>query len=218
MHSDAAGAAGNIYPAGGIDAGILATLMTLDQQKWDRIYRDRGADSSQAAEVLKHNRHLLPQSGIAMDLACGLGANSLLLAESGLHVRSWDISPVAIDQLSRLAAEQGLPISAEVVDVEQQPPPAQSLDVLVVTHFLSRALVPALIAALKPGGVLFYQTYCRDKVAGQGPSNPDYLLKDNELLSLFAGLKIRVYREESLLGEHNEGWRDRAMLVAEKPR
>lgn len=191
--------------------------MTVDQQKWDGIYRNREEGTPQAAEVLKQNRHLLPVSGIAMDLACGLGANSLFLAEAGLTVLSWDISPVAIDRLASHAAGRGLPISAKVVDVERQPPQAQSLDVLVVTHFLNRQLIPALIAALKPGGLLFYQTYCRDKVSDRGPSNPDYLLKDNELLFLFEGLKLRVYREESLLGEHSQGWRDEAMLVAEKP-
>ncbi|WP_292438490.1 methyltransferase domain-containing protein [Methylophaga sp.] len=192
--------------------------MMGDRQKWDRIYSDCEDGALQAADVLTQNRHLLPLSGVAMDLACGLGANSLLMAQAGLDVLSWDISPVAIDKLSNLAAARGLPIRAEVVDVEQQPPQAQSLDVLVVTHFLSRELVPALIAALKPGGLLFYQTYCREKVSGRGPSNPEYLLKDNELLTLFDGLKIRVYREESLLGEHDQGWRDQAMLVAEKSR
>ncbi len=192
--------------------------MTAVKDKWDRIYREHDGSPLQAAEVLAQNRHLLPASGTAMDLACGLGANSLVMAEAGLDVLSWDISPVAVSKLSSLAADRGLSIKAEVVDVEQQPPQAQSLDVLVVSHFLSRKLMPSLIAALKPGGLVFYQTYCQEKVRQRGPSNPDYLLKDNELLALFTGLKLRVYREESLLGEHSEGWRDQAMLVAEKPR
>lgn len=192
--------------------------MTAIRDKWDRIYRDREETALQAADVLRQNRHLLPVSGVAMDLACGLGANSLLMAEAGLTVLSWDISPVAIDKLSAIAAARGLPISAQVVDVEQKLPQPDSLDVLVVSHFLSRQLIPALIAALRPGGLVFYQTYCQDKVVQRGPSNPDYLLADNELLTLFAGLKLRVYREESLLGEPGEGWRDQAMLVAEKPR
>lgn len=192
--------------------------MTAIRDKWDRIYRDREETALEAADVLRQNRHLLPVSGVAMDLACGLGANSLLMAEAGLTVLSWDISPVAIDKLSAIAAARGLPISAQVVDVEQKLPQPDSLDVLVVSHFLSRQLIPALIAALRPGGLVFYQTYCQDKVVQRGPSNPDYLLADNELLTLFAGLKLRVYREESLLGEPGEGWRDQAMLVAEKPR
>ncbi|WP_297809137.1 class I SAM-dependent methyltransferase [uncultured Methylophaga sp.] len=187
------------------------------QQKWDRRYRDQQTQLAEAAEVLQQNGHLLPANGVAMDLACGLGANSLFLAKAGLSVISRDISPVAINKLSAEAAAQGLDIDARVADVEREFPEKHSLDVLVVTHFLAREMAPALMAALRPGGLLFYQTYCRDKVFPQGPGNPDYLLADNELLSLFAGLNLRVFREESLLGAHNQGWRNQAMLVAEKP-
>ena len=63
---------------------------------------------------------------------------------------------------------------------------------------------------------MFYQTYCQQKVQQQGPSNPNFLLKDNELLQLFSSMKVRVYREESLLGDHQKGWRNQALLVAEK--
>lgn len=191
-------------------------MVSAQQRKWDKRYRDVDVTTLQAAEVLVQNRHLLPSSGTALDLACGLGANSLLLAEAGLTVSSWDISPVAISRLSAIAAARKLSVSAKVIDVESHHPEPQSLDVLVVSYFLSRPLAPVLMAALRPGGLLFYQTYCRDKVSTQGPRHPDYLLADNELLELFAGLKVRVYREESRLGNNEQGWRDRAMLVAEK--
>jgi hypothetical protein len=51
----------------------------------------------------------------------------------------------------------------------------------------------------------------------RGPSNPDYLLADNELLSLFPKMMMRVYREEALLGNHAWGMRNQAWLLAEKP-
>jgi 2-polyprenyl-3-methyl-5-hydroxy-6-metoxy-1,4-benzoquinol methylase len=191
--------------------------MHPDKNKWDRIYSDRKSAQPQPAEVLLQNRHLLPKQGVALDLACGLGANSLLLAEQGLEVHAWDISSVAITQLDKLAQQSGLEIHVLERDVSSQPPEPDSVDVLVVTHFLVRAMAADLVAALKPGGLMFYQTFCRDKVYAQGPSNPEYLLKDNELLQLFSGLKVRVYREESLLGKHDQGWRNQAMLVAEKP-
>lgn len=191
--------------------------MHPDQKKWDRIYTQRTSDVAEPAMVLQENQHLLPASGKALDLACGLGANSLLLAECGLEVRSWDISPVAIEQLKLTAQQRGLRVDAEVIDVMSHLPEANSLDVLVVTHFLLRGMEQSLMAALKPGGLIFYQTYCRDKVTQQGPSNPDYLLADNELLGMFASLKLRVYREESLSGQQEKGWRNQAMLVAQKP-
>jgi hypothetical protein len=73
-----------------------------------------------------------------------------------------------------------------------------------------------LYEAIKPGGLLMYQTFCEKKVNASGPNNPDYLLADNELLRLFKGMNVRVYREEALLGQHDIGMRNQAWLFAEK--
>ncbi len=187
-----------------------------NSEKWDRIYRQR-TGRPEAAWVLRENQHLLPAQGQALDLACGRGGNALLLAQKGLQVRAWDYSAVAVEQLRKHAAQEGLTVEAQVRDVIQFPPEHQSVDVLVVSFFLHRPLCPALVAAVKPGGLIFYQTYCQQKVNEEGPTNPAYLLKDNELLHLFATMKVRCYREDALLGCTEAGLRDQAMLVAEKP-
>lgn len=184
-------------------------------EKWDARYQ-LGDNVPTVAEVLQHNHYLLPSEGVALDLACGLGGNALRLAEKGLTVKAWDISPEAIARLNAEAIQRGLTIDSEVRDVVEQPPEPNSVDVLMVSLFLSRPLCPALVAAIKPGGLLMYQTYCRAKVSETGPSNPEYLLEDNELLKLFSGMKLRVYREESLLGEHRIGMRNQAWILAEK--
>lgn len=184
------------------------------QHKWDMRYQQRPGEPPVAAEVLTQNQHLLPERGTALDLACGRGGNALLLAKLGLTVTAQDISPVAIQQLQQTAQQSALQINAEVRDVVSDPPLAAQYDVIVVSYFLDRQLAPAIIAALKPGGLLFYQTWCRQKTADRGPVNPDYLLADNELLSLFAGLAVRVYREEAMLGDVSQGLRDVAMLLA----
>jgi len=193
----------------------LEKVIVSLQTKWDAVYAEREREVT-AAKVLIENKHLLPFEGKALDLACGLGGNAMLLAKNGLDVDAWDLSSVAIERLQQEAKIQNLSITAQVHDVIDNPPKARSLDVLVVSFFLDRELCATLIEALKPGGLLFYQTYCRDKVSKIGPSNADYLLADNELLSLFAGLRLRVYREESVLGEHKQGFRNQALLVAEK--
>ncbi len=186
------------------------------QTKWDARHGNPDKQPG-VAEVLERNRHLLPRTGRALDLACGLGGNALLLAEQGLKVSAWDLSPVAIRRLQKMADEKRLKqLVAEVRDIEQIPPPAESFDVIVVSYYLERALVSHIIDALKPGGLLFYQTFTRIAVGDEGPSNPDFRLGDNELLRLFGRLKIRVYREENRLGDLTRGTRDVAMLVAEK--
>jgi SAM-dependent methyltransferase len=186
------------------------------QAKWDSRHRDPDKQPS-TAQVLTQNRHLLPKQGRALDLACGLGGNALLLAQLGLDVVAWDISPVAIERLKGFAREQGLVnLSAEVRDLQRAPPSAASFDVILISYYLDRSLTTAIIQALKPGGLLFYQTFTRIAVGTEGPANPAFRLADNELYELFSPLKLRFYREENRLGDLSQGCRDVAMLVAEK--
>lgn len=198
--------------AWGNPSGALVTL----QAKWDGIYRNRAVDQPRAVAVLAEFRHLLPDRGSALDLACGRGGNALLLARHGLDTLAWDISPVAIEQLHKAARASHLTIRAEVCDVEAAVFEPGRFDVIVVSRFLLRSLSDAMILALKPGGLLFYQTFTREKVGSSGPNNPDFLLSENELLSLFAPLKILVYREEGRVGDVAKGMRNEAFLIGQR--
>ena len=189
----------------------------MTDDKWDGIYRQRQELAPTAAVVLEQNQHLLPVQGKALDLACGLGGNALMLANHGLQTSAWDKSQVAIGKLSAEADRQALVIETVCCDVSQTALPEATFDVIVVSFFLDRDLCKSIQTALKPGGILFYQTYCQQKVTATGPRNPDFLLADNELLELFPALKLRVYREEALLGDHQLGLRNQALMVAEKP-
>lgn len=191
--------------------------MNETRKKWDSIYSGRGDSVGEPARVLTENSHLLPAHGDALEIACGLAANAAFLARRGLATLAWDISAVAIERVNRYAAEQGIPLRGEVRDVDAAPPPEASFDVIVVSHFLDRALVPALRAALRPGGLLYYQTFTRTRVHDTGPSNPEFRLTDNEFLQLFAGMRILVFREEGLVGDTRAGLRDEALLVAMQP-
>lgn len=185
------------------------------RQRWDE--RHQAAEPGSAAAVLVDNLHLLPARGRALDLACGLGSNALLLAGAGLETEAWDYSPVALERVAQRARRQQLPVSVHERDVEAQPPEPDSFDVIVVAHFLHRATIPNLVQALRPGGVLFYQTWSRVRVSDAGPSNPDFRLAEGELLTLFADLRPLLYREEGDQGDPRRGLRDVACLVARKP-
>ncbi len=184
-------------------------------KSWDNRHASAEGLGSLAL-VLTENIHLLPTSGKALDLACGRGANALLLAESGLDVDAWDYSPVAIQRLKQAAQESGLEINCEVRDVVQHPPSAHSYDVILVAHFLDRSLTKPILDSLRGNGLLFYQTFTRSAVSENGPSDQARRLGDNELLDMFSPLRPRVYREELLLGDISQGWRDMAMLVGQK--
>ena len=182
--------------------------------KWDGRYADAVGEGV-PIEVLVDNAHLLPASGLALDLACGLGGNALFMARRGLQTTAWDLSPVAIANLQSAAG--GLPIRAEVRDVTVLPPSPGQFDVVCVGHFLDRELCPHIVAALRPGGLLFYQTFTRERVDDSGPGSERFRLASNELLDLFPGLIVRVYRDEGRCGDITRGWRNRAQLIAQRP-
>lgn len=184
--------------------------------KWDQRYQSR-TEPGEPCWVLQHNQHLLPASGRALDLACGLGANALLLAENNLQTHAWDNSVVALQKLSECAAQQQFTIQTLQRDVEQNPPEPESFDVIVVSQFLYRPIFSALVKALKPGGLLFYQTFHRLKQSPSGPSNPDFLLAPGELLRVFADLQLLFYREDADVGDLTKGLRDCSYFVGSKP-
>lgn len=183
--------------------------------KWNTRYSTAEGEAT-ACYALREFTNLLPKEGTALDLACGRGGNALLLAKHGLQTQAWDLSSVAIEQLQTISDAQKLNIQASVRDVEQEPVPENSFDVIVVSYFLERKLAPTLMNTLKPNGLLFYETFIREKPEGVGPSNPDYLLGENELLGLFSDLHVLAYREEGLVGDVERGQRNMAMLVAQK--
>ena len=191
-------------------------MTTGDREKWDQIYRHEQADAPVAARVLADNDHLLPRRGTALDLACGRGGNALLLAAAGLDTHAWDISVLALEQLSDFASRCGLVIQTRQRDISASPPEAASFDVITVSRFLDRNIIPSLIAALRQGGLLFYQTFTADKDPSVGPVNPAYLLRRGELLELFAGLQPVLYRDEDRIGDPGRGFRNEAMLIARK--
>jgi len=186
------------------------------KQKWNQIYAVEQSTGMQPSYVLVEYAHLLPTTGVALDLACGLGANAIFLAQQGLNVHAWDISEQAINRLTRVCETNEIKMNAMVRDVQEHPPIADSYDVISVSYFLERNIIYNIISALKPKGLLFYQTFIQENVSEQGPSNPKYRLTENELLKLFSPLHVLVYQEQGCVGNVNEGIRDTALLVAQK--
>ncbi len=185
------------------------------RQKWDRIYSKANLSAQPApSEVLQQFAHLLPSSGSALDVACGLGGNALFLAERNFAVTAVDISAVAIKQVEQ--QQPDVTTRCEPV-VHTLADGVGSYDVIVVSHYLDRSNCELLVNALRAEGVLFYQTFTEAKVnRDAGPSNPQYLLAANELLSLFSELKVLAFSDQGTVGDLDSGFRNQSYLVAQK--
>ncbi|MBI3961793.1 MAG: class I SAM-dependent methyltransferase [Deinococcus sp.] len=164
-------------------------------QKWDQRYRDQDPEAAPPAEILCSHHHLLPRGGKALDLAMGLGRNAIYLATLGFEVTGIDISPVAVQKAGELAARRGVPLTALVADLEQYQIPPASYVLIVDIAYLQHSLIPQIIAALKPGGIVVFETFTIEHLRFKPDFNPDYLLQPGELANLFRSLIPRYYWE-----------------------
>ena len=152
---------------------------------------------------LIQNADLLPRGGKVLDVACGRGRHAVLLASAGFEVHAVDGNPDAIAFVSDTASRLGLTLKADVVDLETEPLPdlgSSTYDALLVFNYLHRPLVPALRAAVKTGGRIFYETFTTRQAERGHPRNPAFLLKPGELAELVAPFKVLRSREADIDG------------------
>ena len=125
---------------------------------------------------------LVPPDATVLDLAAGRGRHALFFAERGHKV-------VAVDRdIGRLPAHPGIePLATDLEDGSPWPLPGRCFGAVVVTNYLHRPLMSALLETIEPGGVLLYQTFMIGNERFGKPSRPEFLLKDGELLELVRG-------------------------------
>lgn len=168
------------------------------------------------------------RKGTILDVAAGRGRNALYLASLGFAVDAVDRDEQALLELADLAKQRQLTnVCIQPINLEQEAIRTAVLDNeryndrydgVLVFFYLYRPLFPALIRALKPGGVLIYETFLIDNhFHYHHPRRKEFCLEHNELLRLTQGLRILHYEE----GQHEEGhgYSDKpftARLIAQK--
>ena len=190
--------------------------MKSDQQRWDERFRKEGFSlGKEANSFLRKNIHLLPR-GKALDIAAGEGRNAVTMALYGYDVDAVDVSPVGLKKARMLAGEMGVRIHTFVADLDTFEIERERYDLISNFYYLSRKLIPKMKKGLRKGGRIIFETYVVDQrdLRTGGPRHLTYFLKNNELLSLFKGFRILLYRE----GIFREGGRKKAVasLIAEK--
>ena len=183
-----------------------------DKRKWDDRYTNDSAITD-AAALLRENAHLL-KGGKALDVAMGTGSNAVLLAAHGFEVEGVDISSVAVTSVRQHAEKNGLAITAIEADLTNYQIQERAYDVIVDFYYLDRNIIPQLKQGLKTGGLIFFETYTEEQRRFGGISNPEYLLKPNELLFSFLDFFIIFYYERTVTSpQHSEAI---ASLIAQK--
>lgn len=147
------------------------------ERAWERIARGGGRgwddltpggqqDSYVAIDAFLSEQPLVP-GALALDLGCGGGQVSLLLAERGLRVTGIDFSPSAIELARENARRAGAVIDFRVADVLT--PFDGAFELVIDCHVLHcllgadrGTLLRNVFRALTPGGLFFSDTMCAE--------------------------------------------------------
>ncbi|MFO1330291.1 MAG: class I SAM-dependent methyltransferase, partial [Rubrivivax sp.] len=133
---------------------------------------------------------LLPAGARVLDLACGSGRHLRWLSAQGHRLTGVDRDAAAVEPLRALG-------EVIVADLEGGPWPldGRRFDGVVVTHYLWRPLLPAIVASVDRGGVLIYETFADGQQSVGRPARADFLLQPGELLTACAGLRVVAYED-----------------------
>ena len=125
--------------------------------------------------------------GTVLDVACGSGRHAKVFLRKGIQVVAVDREPQVIPgaRFVRADLENGNP----------WPLPGEQFEAVVVTNYLYRDLFPELLKALKPQGVLIYETFMAGNERFGKPSKPEFLLRPGELREAFKELLLRGFEE-----------------------
>jgi tellurite methyltransferase len=170
-------------------------------------------DSFVSPVLVGAKEELLAREGRALDIACGAGRNAIYLARLGFKVEAVDIAYDKVYQARNKAVSLGLNINFWVADLKVFPLSASRYDLIVNINFLLRDLIEPIHKALKPGGLLIFQTYTQedDHYKNKFKNFPERFLRPREILFFFPSYRIWYQQEGPFEGRHI------ASLIAEKP-
>lgn len=131
--------------------------------------------------------------GAVLDVACGAGRHARWLAGLGFEVDAVDRAPELFE-----SPPPGVTVRGADIEAGPWPYEGRRFDAIVVTNYLHRPLLPALVEALEEGGVLIYETFAQGHERFGKPSNPAFLLAPGELLRAVEG-RLRVLGYEDLV-------------------
>jgi SAM-dependent methyltransferase len=159
--------------------------------------------------------HLIAAGGAVLDVASGAGRHARWFAARGHPVTAIDRDTAALATLSdepRIAT-----IDADLEGAPWPLPDDMRFAAVVVTNYLHRPLMPRLVDAVAPRGVLIYETFAQGNETVGKPSNPAFLLAPGELLAAFAPTLRVIAYQDGFLAQPRPAFVQRICAVREQP-
>ena len=112
-----------------------------------------------------------------------------------LHSQGFSVLGVDRDANALLTAKTFGEVLCADLENTDWPLTGRQFDAVLVTNYLWRPAWNALLACLKPEGVLIYETFALGNESVGKPSRPDFLLNRSELLQLCRDLRIVAFED-----------------------
>jgi len=169
-------------------------MSDADRQRWETRYAAEATAAERApSEFLVAHADLI--HGRVLDVAAGAGRNALFLARRGNRVDAIDIAFAGLHQAMVAARAAGLDLRAVQADLDSFPLPIACYDAAINIRYLQRTLFRPLQRAVKPGGVVLFETFVTSPQPAGHVRNPAFLLRRGELRAAFVGWELLVYEE-----------------------
>ena len=174
-----------------------------DRIKWNQRYTEDSYQKNNPVTLVEDWLPKLPV-GRALDVACGAGRNSILLAQTGYQVDAIDVSRVGLDLAREKAENQGLEINWIEHDFDQPYPFNSDYDLIIVLWFVNLDLVTRLCDCLAPGGYLLCEEHLITDQDVIGPTSSKFRVAPGDLRHAVSGLDIVLYEESIELNSEGE--------------
>jgi len=197
--------------------------MTTSAQQWDTMYKaSKYCGNQHPTDVLDSLFPDLKPEARVLDLGCGIGRNSILLAQQGFEVHAMDISNVAIEYLRTKMARAGIPaINAWAADLRHEE--FNGLYDLIlaygvlnsIEHHWWQKIIDNMKKHTSPGGynsIVVFNDY--SDLSSLDGVNVVTLSKPNEILAEYRGWLLK--KEDIRTICHSHGQRRTHMHVVER--
>lgn len=174
-----------------------------DREKWNKRYAENSYHKNNPVTLVEE---WLPKLSVgkALDVACGAGRISLLLAQAGFYVDAIDISHNGLSQARQQAEERGLDIKWIEHDLDEPYQFDVDYDVIIVMWYVDLALISRLCDCLAPGGYLICEEHLITDRPVTGPKNSNFRVATGKLRDAISALDILLYEESIKLNSEGE--------------
>lgn len=158
--------------------------MHPDRERWNKKHREGTGTHGPTPRLQAHWQKLT--RGRAIDLACGKGGNAAFLAERGWTAFGVDLSDVGL-------ARASVPVVLADLDHFH----FRNVDTIVCTYYLHHGPLARWLAALNPGGTIFYEAFTTEHLRTHPQFRPEFCFKPGELRDRLSGFELLHYEESA---------------------